>query len=242
MSYGSDFAASHPVTSERAAFIRRVYAHLAGAILAFIGLEAVLVNTIPMETVFKTFFSSPYTWLLVMGAFWGVSWLAQTWAQSDTSEGIQYLGLGLYIVAEAVIFLPILMIAINLIPNKDGTLPNTTIIPTAGILTLAVFGGLTFAVFITRKDYSFLGPILCVGGWIALGLIVASILVGFSLGLFFCFAMVALLSGCILFQTSKVLLHYPTNKHVAASLLLFSAVATLFYYILYILMLLSDRR
>src|SRR5262249_2648929 len=158
--------------------------------------------------------------------FFGASWLAQSWAQSGSSPGLQYLGLGLYVVAEAVIFLPLLVIASHMV--------DKTVIPTAGILTLGVFGGLSLSVFVTKKDYSFLAPILCVGSLIALGVIVAGILIGFSLGLLFSFAMVALMSGYILYYTSNVMLHYRTDQHVAASLALFAAVATLFWYILQI--------
>jgi FtsH-binding integral membrane protein len=79
-------------------------------------------------------------------------------------------------------------------------------IPTAGILTLGVFGGLTLSVFVTKKDYSPLRPILCVGSLIALGVIVAGVILGFPLGLFFSFAMVALMSGYILYYTSQVML------------------------------------
>ena len=107
-------------------------------------------------------------------------------------------------------------------------------------VTLAVFGGLTLAVFVTKKDYSGLRPILCVGSLIALGVIVAGILLGFSLGLFFSFAMVALMSGYILYYTSNVLHHYPVGSHVAASLALFAAVALLFWYVLRIVM--GNRR
>jgi FtsH-binding integral membrane protein len=242
MSNGWDTApaansAAYAAPSERALFIRRTYAHLAGAILAFVGLEALLLNTVPMDTVFGLLVSSPYSWLVVLLAFMGVSYLAQTWAQSDASEGTQYLGLGLYVVAEALIFLPILMIANSVPAFKDKHL-----IETAGILTVAVFGGLTLSVFMTKKDYSFLAPILSVGGMLAFGLIIAAILFGFSLGLFFSFAMVALLSGYILFYTSNVIHHYPTDKHVAAALALFSSIATLFWYILRILMILNSRR
>jgi uncharacterized protein len=116
-----------------------------------------------------------------------------------------------------------------------------SVIPTAAILTLAVFGGLTLSVFVTKKDYSSLRPILCVGSLIALGVIVAGVLLGFNLGLFFSFAMVALMSGYILYYTSQVMLHYRTDQHVAAALALFAAVATLFWYILRIVMATSSR-
>jgi len=219
----------------RATFIRRTYAHLAGAILAFVGLEALLLSVVNEQNILQIFGRSRYSWLFVLLAFMGASWIAQMWARSETSIGLQYLGLGLYVVAEAVIFLPLLYLAVYYV--KDPWL-----IPTAGILTLAVFGGLTLSVFVTRKDYSALAPILSVGSMIALGLIVCAILFGFTLGLLFSFAMVALLSGFILYETSNVLLHHRTDQYVAAALMLFSSVATLFWYILRILIILSDRR
>jgi FtsH-binding integral membrane protein len=169
-----------------------------------------------------------------MVAFMGASWLAQSWARSETSRLVQYLGLGLFVVIEAVIFVPILYVA----ENRFG---DDHLIGTAAILTLSVFGGLTAAVFITRKDYSFLGPFLTVGSFLALGMIlVACLFQGLNLGMWFSFGMVALMSGYILYQTSNIMLHYRTDQHVAAALALFSSVATLFYYVLRILM--SSRR
>jgi FtsH-binding integral membrane protein len=141
------------------------------------------------------------------------------------------------VTAEAIIFLPILIIASHIadVPGRPS------VIPTAAILTLAVFGGLTLSVFVTKKDYSPLRPILSVGTWIALGVIVAGCFVGFNLGLVFSFLMVALMSGYILYYTSQVMLHYRTDQHVAAALALFAAVATLFWYILQIVMSTSSR-
>jgi len=237
MSYGYDYSlAAQAAGSERAAFIRRTYAHLAGAILAFMGIEALLLNVVlddQAQMLILRMMTGGFGWLFVMLAFMGASWLAQTWAQSDSSPGMQYVGLGLYVVVEAAIFLPLLIIA--------RKFAGPSVIPTAGILTLAVFGGLTLSVFVTRKDYSSLRPILCVGSLIALGVIVAGILLGFNLGLFFSFAMVALMSGYILYYTSQVMLHYRTDQHVAAALALFAAVATLFWYILRIVMATSSR-
>jgi FtsH-binding integral membrane protein len=227
--YSSDYALS----DARVTFIRRTYAHLAGAILAFIGLEALLLQIVTPDAIMGMF-GNRLSWLFVFGAFMVASMVAQYWARNETSVGMQYLGLGLYVVAEAVIFLPLLYIAVNFFSDK-------TLIPTAGILTLAVFGGLTVSVFLTRKDYSSLYPILSVGSLLALGFIIAGAIFGFSLGIFFCFAMVALLSGYILYETSSVLHHFPTHLHVAAALMLFASVATLFWYILRILMYLSDR-
>jgi FtsH-binding integral membrane protein len=226
--YAPDYRVAAQVEStERAAFIRRTYAHLAGAILAFVGLEAVLVNVIGAQAL--AIFSVPYSAIFVLIAFMAAGWVANVWARSETSVALQYCGLALYVVVEAFIFLPILYYA-------QYRFHDETIIPTAGILTLCVFGGLTASVFVTRKDFSFLGPIVSIGCMIALGLIVASFLFGLNLGLFFAFAMVGLMSAAILYQTSNILLYYRTDQHVAAALGLFASVATMFWYILRILM------
>jgi FtsH-binding integral membrane protein len=232
--YEREYAPSR--TSERGLFIQRTYAHLAGAILAFIGLEALLLNVVSERQVLTLVTGGGMGWLLVLLAFMGASWIAQMWARSETSIGMQYLGLALYVVAEAIIMLPLLYAATYWV--KD---PTHSLIPTAGILTLAVFGGLTLAAFTSGKDFSMLGPVLSVGSMVALGVIIAGCIFGFTLGLFFSFAMVALLSGFILFETSQVMYHHRTDQHVAAALMLFSSIATLFWYILRILIILNDR-
>jgi len=171
-------------------------------------------------------------WLLVLAAFMGVSYLANRWAMSDASNTTQYLGLAVYVIAEAVIFVP--MIAIAMYASGDGS-----ILVKAGIVTLGLFLGLTATVFLTRSDFSFLGPILAIGGFMALGFIVASALFGFSLGSVFAFVMVAFAGSAILYNTSNVMQRFNTNQYVAASLTLFASIALLFWYILSIF---SSRR
>ncbi len=159
----------------------------------------------------------------------GVSMLATWWANSQTSKAMQYMGLGLYIVAEVIIFLPLLYIVAS---YSDGY----QIFAKAGLVTGGLFLGLTSVVFLTRKDFSFLGPILAIGGFVALGLIAASLLFGFTLGNIFSFVMVAFAGAAILYQTSGILHQYRPNQHVAASLALFASVALLFWYIIRIFM------
>lgn len=237
-----DYAMDRPIAiaasqSERAAFIRRTYAHLAGAILAFVGLEALLLNTLPGDRIREMMGSGGFAWLGVLALFFVVSWLANAWAHSETSTAIQYLGLGIYVVAEAIIFLPLLHYAVF-------RFRDPSVVPMAGILTLAVFGGLTLSVFMTRKDFSYLGPILSIGSMLCLGVIVIFCFVpgvqSHLMSLAFCFGVIALVSGYILYYTSNVLHHYRTTQHVAAALALFSSIATLFWYILRILILTRD--
>ena len=234
MQYDSSMQEMTYAGSARLTFIKKTYAHLAGAILAFVALETVLLQTITEKQIMSVFGSSSWSLLIVMLAFWGASYVAQMLAQSDSSAALQYVGLGLYVVAESVIFLPILYVATHYM--KD---PN--LIPAAGALTLCVFAGLTISVFVTGKDYSFLAPALSVGSMLIFGLVICSMIFGFSLGLIFSFAMVGFMSAYILYETSQIMLNFPTNKHVAAALMLFSSVATLFFYILRILMAFSSR-
>jgi FtsH-binding integral membrane protein len=235
MSYAPDYPvqdgfAIDAALDERTAFIRRTYLHVFGAILAFVGLEAIFLTTPAIYEPLLNLIGN--NWWLALIAFMVVAWVAERWAQTGATPGAQYAGLGLYVLAEAVIFVPLLWIA----QNFGG--PN--LIPTAGILTMAIFGGLTVAVLTTKKDFSFLRNALWLGSLAALGLIVASALVGFSLGLIFIGAMIVLLSGYILYYTSQVLHHYRTDQHVAAALALFASVATLFWYVVQLLMHLSD--
>jgi FtsH-binding integral membrane protein len=220
------FTAAEALPAERAAFIRKTYMHLALAILAFSAMTFYLVSSNAGLWIAQTMLSGPYAWLIVLGLFMGVSYVAQKWALSDTSRPQQYMGLIMFTVAEAIVFLPLLFMAAHY--------SGVDVIAKAGVVTLGLFAGLSATVLITRKDFSFLGPILAIGGFVALGFIVSGIVFGFSIGSFFAFAMVIFAGGSILYETSNMLHRYNTNQYVAASLGLFASVALLFYYILMI--------
>jgi FtsH-binding integral membrane protein len=224
-------AAIYANESARAGFIRRTYLHLAGAVFAFVVLEAIILQ-LPFAGTLVGLMTGGFGWLLVLGAFIGVSFLADRWARSDTSPQIQYVGLGLFVVAEAILFLPLLYIA--------SYYASSNVIPTAAAITGFLFLGLTAVVFFTRKDFSWMRSILTIGGFIAMGFIVASILFGFSLGLLFSVVMVAYAGGAILYDTSNILHHYRTDQHVSASLTLFASVALMFWYVLRIVMASDD--
>jgi len=223
--YGNSAADALP--AERAKFIRKTYFHLAAAILAFVVLEGFLFTSGAADSIISVMrIGGSMSWLLVLGAFMGVSWLAGSWANSTTSKLVQYLGLTLGVLAYAIIFVPLLFKIATFSSNPAD------VIVKAGIVTLGLFLGISSVVFITRSDFSFLGPILAIGGFVALGFIVASILFGFSLGSLFAFIMVAFAGTAILYETSNVLHRYHTSQHVAASLTLFASIALLFWYLL----------
>ena len=63
---------------------------------------------------------------------------------------------------------------------------------------MVVFTGLTGIVFLTGKDFSFLRTALWLGGLVAMGCVIASVIFPqFALGIVFSFAMVGLASGYI---------------------------------------------
>jgi FtsH-binding integral membrane protein len=227
----SQYTPAYPVVEaqpqDRAAFIRRTYAHLLGAVLAFMGVEYLLLQSSLPESMLTFLSSGKFGWLLFMLLFMGASWLAQALANTE-SVGVQYFGLGLFVVAEALLFLPLIAMA----ESRAGG----SVVPMAAAITWALFAGLTTVVFTTRKDFSFLGAILKVGGWVAIGLIAASIMFGFNMGLLFSGVMVVFAAGAILYDTSNILHRYGPHQHVAASLSLFASVMLLFWYVLRLLM------
>jgi FtsH-binding integral membrane protein len=229
--FGNSAAEALPAT--RAQFIRRTYSLLAASILAFIVVEGYLFASGAAYSITNMIFGrGGVGWLPVLIGFMVIGWISDKWAVSQSSKGVQFLGLGLYIVAEALIFAPLIVLSMY----QAG---DATVLAKAGIVTMGLFLGLTAVVFMTRTDFSFLRSIIVIGSFMALGLIVASFIFGFGLGSIFSFAMVALAGTTILYNTSGVMNRYNTNQHVAAALTLFAGIALLFWYILRIF---SSRR
>ncbi|MFV0566051.1 MAG: Bax inhibitor-1 family protein [Flavobacteriaceae bacterium] len=208
----------------RVEFYKKTYAHVAGGVLVFVFFEYLLLQS---ETVVNFMLSmlSGYTWLLVLLAFMFITSYAERMAVKSADRNMQYLAFGLYILAEAVIFIPIIYIAMSMV---DGL----QILNQAAIVTLSLFTGLSAVVFVTKKDFSFLRTGLVVGFFIALGLIVAGTIFGFDLGLWFSVGMCVLAGGSILYQTSSLVNKYYEDQYVAAALGLFASLMLLFWYIL----------
>ncbi len=213
--------------SERTSFIRRTYLHLGGAIAAFAVLEYFLIQSGVAQQFLGLLNGSKFSWLIVLAAFMGVSYVANNWAHSSISREKQYLGLGLFVVAEAIIFMPLIFMAQRYAPDILGQ---------AALVTGALVAGLTFTAFTSKVNFSFLGRVLSIGGFIALGIIVAAMLFGFSLGTWFSGAMIVFAAASVLYSTSNIIHEYNSEQHVAAALSLFSSVGLLFWYILQFMM------
>lgn len=217
----------------RAEFIRKTYLHLGGAVAAFVGLECLWMNMPGVQDLALAMLSG-WNALIALAAFVFVSWLANKWALTAVTPGKQYAGLMLYVVAESVLLIPLVFVA-RLMEESAGPI----VLP-AALATLATFAALSAIVFFTARDFSWLRNLLYIGGLVAIGLIVASLFMGFQLGIVFTGAMVAFACGWILYDTSNVLHHYRPGQHVAASLALFASVALLFMYILRLFMRLQE--
>ena len=224
-----DLFAAAAAADERASFITKTYLYLFGAISALVGIEICLFTVLGMQNMMQItqamLGNGSFSWLIVLGAFMLVSWVANAWAQNSTSSAMQHAGLALYIVAMSVILIPLLCLA--QLATGDASL-----IVSAATTTAGLFAMLTLAVFITRKDFSFLRSILMFGGLAAMGFIATALIFQFSPGPIFMYAMIAFFCAYILYDTSNVLHHYRIGQHVAAALALFASVMMLFWYIL----------
>ena len=200
----------------------------------------------------KFAFGGQLTWLLVLGLFMVVGVIAQRLAMSQTSRGLQFAGLALAVVAEGVLLQPLIWILMvkfgdpqqlfagnELHVALSGTASH--ILGEAVVITLAIFGGLTATVFVTKKDFSFMRGALTMASFGFLGVIIASAIFGFHLGAIFCGIGILLMAGYILYQTSLIMSYFPPTAFVAAALMLFSTIATLFWYVLQLLMSMNRR-
>jgi len=205
----------------RASFINRTYNHLMGAIVLFTLIEVGLFQSGMARSIARVLLEG--SWLLVLGAFMLVSWFASRVSLTSESKGAQYAALGGFVVAQSIIFVPMLWMANQYAPGA---------IQSAAVVTLVGFAGLTAVAFVTRKDFSFLRGMLMWGGVVALLAIVGGVLFGFELGTWFSVAMIGFAGAAILYDTSNVLLHFPEDRYVGAALQLFASVALMFWYVL----------
>ena len=134
---------------------------------------------------------------------------------------MQYAGLGLYVVAESIIFIPLLWIADSVAPGA---------ISSAATLTIVAFVGLTAIVFTSGADFSVLGGLLRWAGVLALVTIVGAVLFGLTMGTWFSLGMIGLAGAAILYDTSRALTTFRDDAYVGASLELFASVALMFWY------------
>jgi FtsH-binding integral membrane protein len=211
------------VSAERqeAVFLQKTYFNLLGAIAAFVGLEVFYFTSGIAAALAPIMLNN---WLIVLGGFMVLGWLASYFGRNNVSVGGQYVQMAVTVVLQSLIFIPLLLYAVYF--------SDSSVLSSAVLVTLIIFGVMTAIVAYSGKSFTFLGPILGVVGIAALIAIVGSVLFSVSLGFYFSIAMVVFAAAVVLYETSKVVHEYGEGQHVAAATGLFASVALLFYYIL----------
>ena len=209
----------------RSTFITRTYTHLVADILGFILVELALFESGAALQIAR--FMLGFNWFLILGAFMLVGWLATRTAQTSSSIGMQYFAYGAYVVAEALIFVPLLYLADRKAP---GAIDSATLITALGA------GGLMVVAHRTRKDFSFLRAILMWGGVVAILAMIGGAVFGFQLGTWFSVAMIGFAGAAVLYDTSNIIQHYPEDHYVSAAMQLFASIALMFWYVLRLVM------
>jgi hypothetical protein len=210
----------------RADFIVRVYQHLLAAIVGFVAMEALLINLGVAKAMYEWLAGNGYMWLAVLGGFMVGSWIATNAAHDILEPSRQYAGLFGLAALYSVLFAPFLYYVFDVRSDGGAT------VAAAAIITAFGFAGLTAVGLTTRTDLSFLRPLLLWGFVCALVLIVAAVLFGLELGVWFSVAMIALAGASILYQTQSIMRRYPTEAYVGAAVQLFASVMLLFWYVL----------
>jgi len=214
---------------DRGAFVMRVYQHVLAAVAAFIAFEAVLFMTGTAERIHSFFFGSGGRWLLMLGAFMVGQWFVANAASDLGNPSRQYAGLFGSAAIYSLFFAPFLYEVFE-IQDSPATAGAAAAVTAIGFAILSVIA------FTTRKDLSFLRPLIMWGFGGALLLIVGSIILGWNLGAWFSIGMIVLSGAAILYQTQTMIRHYPANAHVAAATSLFGSIMTMFYYVLRLFM------
>ena len=231
------FIVADAPAADRAAFFRRTYGLVAIGFAAFAALLAIFFVGFDRQSgiafaLFSGLFSmikslGAWSVLLVMLAFWGATTVAQSMAFNRASRPAQYAGLGLYVVLEALIFIP--LIGYVILSTKGNA--STVLLP-AGIVTAGMIAGLTALVFMTNLDFSFLRIAIILGSFAVLAIVLVAAIAGLSLGAWFSIAMIVLMATVILYQTNEIKNTLETDQHVAAAFILFSSFVTLLFYVI----------
>jgi FtsH-binding integral membrane protein len=238
-------ALERPVT-RALPYLRRVYGLFSGGIaFAIVGALLALYAGAPVEVgagrgeiavppLVAFGLAHPIIMMLIyFGAFLFASFARR-------KPGVNVIALFGYTFVTGLFLAPALFIA-QVMASQGHTL-DASPVRDAFLLTGAAFGGLTTYVFVSKRDFSFIGAGLTIGLWVVLG---ASLLGIFVHSEVFQLAIasvgVLLFAGYILYDTSRILRDRDESDPVGAALRLFLDVVNLFVFLLRILSSSRDR-
>ena len=223
MHAASSLPLSDATPSERYEFIRATYNHVLGALGCFAFLSWILFQVGFGRWFYLLIAEYSLSWLVVLGGFMLIGRMSSHFAETENRE-TQYVGLALAILAEGIVFAP-LIFAVH--ANSGAAAIQSGVAVTIGMVC-----ALTEVVRRSRTDFSHLEGILRAFGWLSGAFIVSSILFGFTLGALFSYAMIALATGFILYDTSRILKEEVAYNYVSAALQLFLSINLLLWYVL----------
>lgn len=204
-------------------FIRKTYVFFLAGILCALVVGTMTLQIGSLQVLSQTLWnSSP---LIVLALLLGGSFGAQAISRV---EGLNLIGLFGFTALIGFLFGPILAM-------YDRSAPG--IVSQAAVMSAVVFGSLTAYVFVTRKNFQFIGGFLFVG---MVSLIVGSVinmlwLKNWDFSYWLAWGSLVISSGFVLYTTSNMLHEYRSNEYVSAALSLFISFFNIFMSILRIL-------
>jgi modulator of FtsH protease len=210
------------VGTARLAYIRKVYTYFSFAIAAGIGGALIAMNS----SLVYFFAEHPFIGIIL---FIGMAIFASASAGNPTRALPTLLGFT---------FVSGLFISPTLFAIAHGYIRGTgpSVIYDALFLTSLVFGSLTAYVFITKKDFSYMGASLTIGLFMVIGISLVNLFVQSStIDLALSSIIVILFSGFILYDTSRILKNAHEIPPTLAALNLYLDFLNLFMAILRLL-------
>ena len=213
--------ADSPVEA-RMAFIRKTYVLFLAGILCCMLAGVATLNVPALASAALSVLRMPLlAFILIIGASMGAQAVSRI-------EGLNYGALFGFTALLGWLFTPILAI-------YEYSQPG--ILTQAASLTVITFGSLTAYVFVSKKDFSFMGGILFVGliGLILGGLANAFLFHSSMASYLMAWFTLLIFSGYVLYDTSNIMRRYDTGAYCSAALSLFLDFFNMFMAILRIL-------
>lgn len=203
-------------------FIRKTYVLFMAGIVTAVVAGAITVSSRPLFEAALAILKMPLLGLvLLLGSVWIASALART-------EGLNYVALFGFTAFTGFWITPLLAM-------YELSMPG--ILMQAAVLTLLTFGALTTYVFVTKKDFSFLGGMLFVG----LITLIGGLLLNYfffksaNISYWMSWGILLIFSGYVLFDTSRIINRYDEKSYCSAAIALFLDFFNMFLAILSIL-------
>ncbi len=240
----------------RLAFLKRVYAWMtAGLVVCGLGAAISIESGLTMEYLIKPMYSGSgfarfFGHLLMLGGLIVTMMWAFKARHTPTMNTIAFATFAAFLgfMISDIILVALIVSGANAetanalragaMPNLDGTLVYQAL-----GATVAMFAGLTFVAFTSKKDFSFMRGILTAALFGLIALAIINIFVQSSaLAMGITLLGIVIFSGYILFDTQKIMRTYPANEHVAGAITLFYDFVMLFVFILQLLIQLTANR